>query len=539
MTWLQRVRAMLRDKKRSQRGSVLSGVLIMTAFIAILSGALMTELSTNFILSSHLMDRAANEATVDSAMELALNQLQSHSVGTGCPSLGPAQATLNGRTAVPTYQSCWPDYRERSYSSIASGPAFNVQGTHSNVVRDSLDMYVVGDSDGTIFQFKFGTGNLVPGWPFELPGPVTAPPDTFTWTPGDADDLLTFAPVSISTNQPPGCESGSCVAVMYWENRVPPQSPCYAAAAGPVTTPVAVGANFPSTFFYGDQTGALYATTRGCNNLATSPGTGQQIVAGPFVFPGPPGTDEIFAVSTTAVLHSTYTFRKGVGQLTTPVSTPLPFTGAVGASLDSSSLPSKLAVTFGDGHVALYQLQTSFTPALTATTALASNTQSAPTWAKGSGQFAVAGTDGALYILDANLNVVSTMAPIGTSILGAPATDSVGEWFFGGADGFIHEVQPSGSALAEVARYGPLGGPVTSSPQVGPCSPAVCIYLGTQDGSAYLVPLDARSVVLSACISDTPPNCSGAGPRLRAQVEVGSDANPLTVHVQGWSYYSG
>src|SRR5207245_10049118 len=68
--------ALLKDRRRSQRGSVLSGVLIMTAFIAIISGALMTELSTNFLLSHTLLNRAANEATDSSAADLSLSQRQ-------------------------------------------------------------------------------------------------------------------------------------------------------------------------------------------------------------------------------------------------------------------------------------------------------------------------------------------------------------------------------------------------------------------------------------------------------------------------------
>ena len=46
---MKELRALLSDRRRSQRGSVLSGVLIMVAFLAIISGALMTELSTNFV----------------------------------------------------------------------------------------------------------------------------------------------------------------------------------------------------------------------------------------------------------------------------------------------------------------------------------------------------------------------------------------------------------------------------------------------------------------------------------------------------------
>src|SRR5207244_9770895 len=100
------VLALLKDRRRSQRGSVLSGVLIMTAFIAIISGALMTELSTNFLLSHTLLNRVANEATENSAIELSLSQLQSTQLNAPCPALVPA--TVNNQTASATYLSCWP-----------------------------------------------------------------------------------------------------------------------------------------------------------------------------------------------------------------------------------------------------------------------------------------------------------------------------------------------------------------------------------------------------------------------------------------------
>jgi len=74
---MKAVRELLGDRKRAQRGSVLSGVLIIVAFLAIIAGALMTELSTNLLLSRALVHRVANEATLNSAMELALDKLQS------------------------------------------------------------------------------------------------------------------------------------------------------------------------------------------------------------------------------------------------------------------------------------------------------------------------------------------------------------------------------------------------------------------------------------------------------------------------------
>ena len=93
-------------------------------------------------------------------------------------------------------------------------------------------------------------------------------------------------------------------------------------------------------------------------------------------------------------------------------------------------------------------------------------------------------------------------------------------------------VAPEVESYGRMTRFG-------SSAQLGGCGTGICIYLGAQDGTLYLVPLDARKAVISACITTSPPTCSGVNPRLWASVEVGAGGSPQTVHVEGWSYYSG
>jgi len=95
---MKAIRLMLKDRRRSQRGSVLSAVLIIVAFLGILSGALMTELSGGLISSRALVSRVTREATVNSAVELAINQLQSASLGSPCP--GP-RGSGSGRPSNP------------------------------------------------------------------------------------------------------------------------------------------------------------------------------------------------------------------------------------------------------------------------------------------------------------------------------------------------------------------------------------------------------------------------------------------------------
>ena len=53
-----------KDRRRRQRGSVLSGLLIIVAFLAILIGSIMSELTSSFLISRTLVTRVQREATV-------------------------------------------------------------------------------------------------------------------------------------------------------------------------------------------------------------------------------------------------------------------------------------------------------------------------------------------------------------------------------------------------------------------------------------------------------------------------------------------
>jgi len=90
---LTAIRSLLGDRRRAQQGGVLSGVLIMVTFLAIIAGALMTELSTHFLISHVLVNRVGNEATVNSAMELALGPASEHGDRQRLPRSPPGHAT--------------------------------------------------------------------------------------------------------------------------------------------------------------------------------------------------------------------------------------------------------------------------------------------------------------------------------------------------------------------------------------------------------------------------------------------------------------
>ena len=543
-----------RDRRRAQRGSVLSGVLIMVAFLAILAGALMTELSTNFLLSTDLLRRASTQATVDSAVELALNQLQNSPISSGCPSLSPV--TLNGTTAAVAYLSCAPvvDVRSPQFVQVASSSAFNVDGVHASVAGQSL--YLVGDSGGNVYQYRFG--DTLPTWSTQLPGVVSGRPIVIPdMSEGSSTDMTNLVPLSVTANPPSGCQAGYCVADLAQDAGSPPDGLCFMPASGPVTAQPAAGVQMPDVAYFGDRSGGIFAysaTQSGACALQASAngGASQPVVAGPVVFNGGSTshtqTDEVLVVvsndSSTKLLRYTYVKASNEApELTLAASLTLPYPNAVGLAADGGTLPARLAVTFAGGQVAMVSVQSSLAMALTATRSLSTGVSDAPYWCHCAGSadvIGVTGANGALYLLDPGLGLSAALPAGGPAITTTPSSDAVGEWFFGAADGYLYEVQqPSGtSTLAVTARFGPFGGQVGSAVQVSDCNGDICAYLGASNGAAYLVDLDARDALLSACLSTAPPACSGVNQRLWAKVEVGAAESPQRVHIQGWSYYS-
>lgn len=542
------MRELLTDRRRSQRGSALSSVLLMTAFFAILSGALMTELSGNFMLSRTLMVRMANEATINSAVEVAISQLEATPIGAGCPALNAVN--LNGRSAVPVYVGCWPTVREQPrFAQIATSSAFSVDGSHSRV-RPGQDFYVVGDSAGNVFQFDFAHATL--NWWQQLPGSVSGPPVSIPDAGGNLTDVVTLVPLSVQTNQPPGCLSGGCVARLAQDFGFAPDHLCFMGANGPVGTSPAAGVNNPSVALFGDQAGWLfaYAATEigNCALLAgVSTGT-QPVVAGPVVFAGPTTatsrTDEIYLVTSdgasSRLLQYAFTVTNGAASLSWVSTLGLPSSSAVGLAADSATVPARLAIAFAGGTVGLVQVQAGYGLALLATTAVVPpGIADAPSWCCGSSptSIGVAQTHG-LYVLDGSLRLVASYGLSTASLSKSPASDPGGDWFFGADDGNLYEVPAISSQPTFVSFGANQLGQLRSSAQVGACAVGACVYLASSNGAAYVVPLDARDAVITACVSASPPDCSGSTPYLRANIEVGASGNPQSVHVQGWSYYS-
>jgi hypothetical protein len=531
---MRAVRAVMKDGKRSQRGSVLSGVLIITAFLAIIAGGLMTELSSSFLLSRALTHRVDNEATVNSAVELALNGLQTTPINSGCPA--PAGANLNSQTAVATYVSCWPTVDTRSLGAITtpvvnSAEAFNVDGTFASVPSPGGNEYLVGDSGGMFYRFGFGQNS-----PSTVPlggsitGPALAMPDGRT----------ILIPVANSTAGR-GC-SGNCVAILTLGS----STPCYVQANGNVSSRPVAAINYSNVAFAGDSSGAVVAyDTTGCSNETQAQPI--QPVVGLVAFKGTPNTkpatDEVYALegdsTGSQLVHYSYSDNKhGVAALSVRGGTigNLP-ANPVGLAFDQATLPARLVLTFASGAVALVQVQQNFSMSLAGTSSVPANVADAAYWCHCPGPadtIGIGGKNGTLYLLDANLNRTATFA-IGAPIFTTPAADGAGDWFVAADDGNLHEVPALAAAPKPPLTFGAGSfGQVRSSIQLGACGAWICAYLGSINTNIYLVPLDARDAVLSAAITSSP----SANPHLWASVEVGSSSSAQTVHVQGWSYYS-
>jgi hypothetical protein len=506
----------------------------------------MTELSTHFLISRALVNRVANEATMNSTMELAIDQLQTTPLESGCPS--SSQSTENGRSAVATSVQC---VQRRVIAGPSTWSSFNVDGTR--VQSLGRDEYLVGDTSGVVHEYDFG--KFSPNWSFSLGGSVVAQPQMMVDLTGSAD-FIDLIPIHRPTRQAGGCGPAmECVAVLLDTPPLRPNFLCYMPAnAGGVVGQPAVGQNFPTLVFFGDTAGTLWAYRpvdpagvgeSDCGVMgspATTPGN-QAIVAGPVVIRCagcPHRTDEIYVVASggasSYLVHFTYSSWAGGLNYVDRVPLPAPYAKGIAVAPGNSTL----AISFWGGQVAVAQISSDYTMSVSPPASLPTAIAGAPYWCRcaGGDVIAVGGWDGGLYLLDASRNLIGSFQT-GSRIRTTPSTDNAGNWFVGADDGYVYEVkQTTPSTLS--ARYGPLGGQIWSSPVAGSChsGQTVCVYLGLQRNKPSIVPLDNRRAVFNACMSTSPPACSGDNPRLWARVEVGSAVSAQSVRVTGWSYYS-
>jgi hypothetical protein len=541
---MKAVRELLKDRRRSQRGSVLSGVLIIVAFLAVISGALMTELSTNFLLSNTLANRVQTQATVNSAVEVALNQLQSQSVNTGCAA--PTPVSVNGLIAVATIVSCKTVIDRsspQSFSRIATSSSFQLDGVYAGLPAvPGLNDYVVGDSGGTIFDFQ--VGRATPRWTSRLGGNLTAAPLVMP-DPNSSGDFLDLIPMTGSACGGEG--DSSCIRVLSDDGSysTPGRSCTLTLPAAAASSPVA-GTNNPGFAFVGDGSGNLYAldtsSSGGCD-AESMLSLGDPIVAGPAVFAcnacGGKKPDEVFVLTMSGNTTQLEPFTFASNRLSPDGSQlSLPWPNPQGFAIESSSLPSRLAITFAGGRVALVQVDQYGNMSLAASLVLPSGIGASPTWCHCPGPLNLIGVgaaNGTLYVLNTSLSTYGTYSG-SSGIRTSPMADGAGNWYFAADSGLVYEVQKPGATatMTLAATFGSAGAMFNSSPVLKPCQNDICVYLASTDARAYLLDLDARSVVITACAGSPCIN-----PRVWTSVEIGMPTDDRAVHIQGWSYFAG
>jgi hypothetical protein len=577
-----RLKLLLGDRRRRQRGSILSSVLIIVAFLSILIGAVMTELTSSFLIARNLVNRMQVEATATSAVELAIQQLQGGPVPPVCAqdSRGPWFLTLNGSPAAVT-QTCHeivPDL----LTPLDMG-AFTVDGVHDTVA--GRNRYLITGASGVLRSYVFG--QVAPSWSVAIGGPPTAAPLSMV---GSAGSVVLLIPVAMAG---PGC-GGHCVA-LFNDGGGTPTFRCAMPAFTPVTsTPAAEisaagSPNFPDYAFFGTSgaAGKLYvydANARGSCQQLGSAALGGAAVGAPLVFPGPVDSkgkdtridDEIFVVVTdsnsTDLQHWRYTEEtqscngpSGCGPVTTTsltLVTTLSLTAAVGANVTgyaiSSNVPANganlsLVVASATGRLSTARIAVRSGPSYTmfpgAAAALPGGVSHAPYWCHcpgGQNLIGVGTTNGFLYVLTSTLAVQWSYdgKPDGwPAINTTPMADANGDWYFGASDGSVYDVEipMSGPQMFKAAKFGP-GGAIGSSPIVGSCFSGPCLYFGSTTAGSYFARLGTTRVLdVQACVTSAAgsTNCA-VNPRLWARVEVGSSVvvGGRGVYVQGWSYYS-
>jgi hypothetical protein len=573
---VRHLKLLLHDRRRRQRGSVLSAVLIIVAFLAILIGALLTELTNSFTISQSLLDRVKTEATVTSSAELAIHQLQVESVPAICAQdrRGPWSLTLNGQPATVT-QTCSAILPEQSLS-LASG-FFNVDGVHDT--GGNRNRYLVSDTAGRLSSYSFG--QTTPRWTIGLGGAPTASALAVTDPNGSVDIL---APVAKNSA---GC-AGHCVVVFNERNGGTPSFRCDLAAGATVGAPPAAevtaggSANFPGYVFFGDS-GGLYvydASAGGTCPQQAAAAVGGRVVGAPLVFPGRVANggrtvnDEVFALVTgstsSSLNHWRYTETTtpgggaGGADLVTRTLTPvnsLSLTGAnvvgygVSSNVPASGAPLSLVVATASGRLDLARIAVSSGPSYTTSTGVSvalpngAATARAPYWCHCPGQdlIGVGGSNGLLYLYNSGLTAVAYTydgQPDGRPAINTtPMADAAGDWYFGANDGQVYDVEipMGGTQMFKAAKFGP-GGAIASSPIVGACPAGPCLYFASTIAGSYFARIGSSRVSdLRACISSAPSSTSCASnPRLWARVQVGPGAvwGGTGVYVQGWSFYS-
>jgi hypothetical protein len=564
----------LERRRRSQRGSILSALLIIIAFLTIIGSALMSEISSQFLMTRSLVDQVTAQATVQSGMENAIAQLKTRVVPFRCSTDQPNPIVLpnavNNQWAAAnqiTCRSIVPDV----VRSLAAG-GFTVDGTH--VAIGAHNTYLVGDQNGNVYSYQFG--QTAQSWkgPVNVGRAVTAPPAEMAYSGHFLAAVPNGASVTFVSDFGATASVGCSV----------PTSNTVRARPG-----FGAGTSFPTYSFFGDDSGSLYVSDPNCP-VQTPPSSplGGRVVGSLLVLPGTvttnqnngacPSDGDPERITTTTVdvialisngssssLVDVEYAEDTAGSDTDPCwitnsTRTLSFGGATGISFFGSGTTRLAAVGFAGGQVQLATITASpahggssgFTYTLTRgqSVALGGSISRAPSWSP-NGSSVGAANGQSLFVFDSGLKQLfryDGTAAINTS----PAADIRGEWYFGADDGYVYDVEPpaTGTAMFKAARFGP-GGQIRSSPIVGSpsdgCSGNVCMYFGSASSGTYLAQIgnirvmELRSCITSGTGSTSCVSASSNNPLLWARLEVGDPTymQGRSVNVIGWAFSNG
>jgi hypothetical protein len=433
----------------------------------------------------------------------------------------------------------------QTFTPIASSDPFQVDGTHAAL--PGLDDYMVGDSGGMVYDYTLG--QATPRRTIDLGGSVTGPPFAMA-DPNDTGAFVDLVPASGPTCDP----SAHCVVAISDDGST--RAVSCTIPTGLVATRPALSKNFASIAFFGDVAGNVTAYNLSCGAGGCDPdgmacGTlppGFAITQGPVVVSCRSctrRTDEVYFVmapiagGNSQLARFTYT---STGGLNYAGASGLPWANATGLAVEPAGPPTRMVITFQGGGLDLVQVDAGGVVSPVSTASIPGGISGAPYWCVCPGPsnlIGVGGNNGSLYLFlpDANMQLYASSSG-GPQIRTTPTADGAGNWYVVADDGRLYEVQKAGGAtMAPAASFGSAGA-FRSSPVIGPCRQDICVYLASTDARAYLVDLDARDVVLTACLGTASSGCSGVNPRLWTSVEIGVAGNAQVVHVQGWSYYS-
>ncbi|MFN2463429.1 MAG: hypothetical protein ABR573_05950 [Candidatus Dormibacteria bacterium] len=510
---------------------------------------------------------------------------------------------LANSVAVPV-NSFTPSFAYPVGTTVALTKAgFNYDGTELKIPGTRTD-YVLSDANGVLYDYPWGSTSAIPtgstggGWTFNA-----GVPPAFSPVGSGASGLGTQGSIFLPGNQVSSCggSTASCLQRIDEPASGNPTGPACTTHDLPssdktakISSQPAMGISAPTNVYLGFDNGWVFAVdgtakiTKGIktpecqqqgssvNSSAPAQGTAA-VVAGPFVgeVTETTGTnvgtwDNLYVVENITIGSSkgAYLLRYecsagggnncGANKLLYLQSVQALTTGdAVGMSVlpgpGTTQLPARVLIVGSAGEISLLGINSSggITANATASVPSPAGTTTAPSWCAApvcdpvNDQFAVASSNGNLYLFNAGTSAAPSLSLVSTYSSGAaagfktrPAADPYGDWFVGAENGKVYILPAGASSFLSFASGGTNA--IRSSPVIDTCSTnGICIYMGTTstDDTAYLLKGTAagsgRTGDLFACLGSSA--CSSSNFGLWSEVRILTGLNPS---ILSWSYAS-